>query len=405
MPRVLQVSCSCNSGAIGRIAEQINACALSRGWEVYYAYGRVANLPVQSQLIRVGCMADEYWHYFENRLFDKEGLSSINATIDFVNKIKDVTPDIIHLHNIHDHWLNYGILFEYLNQLDTPIVWTMHDCWAFTGGCGHYSVLKCNQWMTCCEKCVSKKNRLQRLFEKTQFNFRRKKELFSLTPKLILVPVSKWLEGEIRQSFLKDKQIQTIYNGVDTSVFKPVKKSSVREKYQIGDDPFVVGVATAWSERKGLSDYKALSLQLSDRIKIVLVGLPERLNKDMMQYGIIGIPRTENMQELAALYSEAEIVMNLSYEETFGMTTVEGFACGTPSIVYNNTASPELVTEKTGIIVQPGNIAEVKNAINNILETGKPYYSGACRERAVRFFNKEDRFNEYINLYERVVRH
>ena len=165
---------------------------------------------------------------------------------------------------------------------------------------------------------------------------------------------------------------------------------------------YVVGVVTAWSERKGFKDYCQLASLMPKSVKIVLVGLNEKQQQEAYQYGIIGIPRTENVGELVALYNGASIVMNLSYEETFGLTTVEGFACGTPSIVYNATASPELMTQETGVVCEPGDIEGVAGAVKVLLSKERPVE--ACRERAVKFFNKDDRFREYVELYEELIK-
>lgn len=215
--------------------------------------------------------------------------------------------------------------------------------------------------------------------------------------------MSHWLEGVLRQSFLKDKPIKTILNGVDVSVFKPIDNlQQTLKMYGLEDVSYVVGVATAWSERKGFKDYCRLVPLMPEGVKIVLVGLNEKQLQEAAQYGIIGIPRTENVGELVALYNGASIVMNLSYEETFGLTTVEGFACGTPSIVYNATASPELVTPETGIICEPGDINGVAEAVRVLLAKEKPI--DACRKRAVEYYDKNDRYQEYLELYEELIK-
>ena len=398
MPIIFQINVTANSGSTGRIAEQINQLAGKRGWETYLAYGRNMQ-PCQSKLIQVGNMLQVYEHYAEHRIFDNDGLASRLATKHLIDKLKKIKPDVIHLHNIHDHWLNYRLLFEYLNTLDTPIVWTQHDCWSFTGGCGHYTMVKCNKWLTTCDNCPQKTH----LFEKTKKHFELKKKLFSSTKQMVLIPVSHWLESQIKDSFLNNCQIKPILNGVDVDVFRPVDSSIVRERYGIGNDPYLVACATSWSIRKGLRDYVALSKVIDKEVKIVLVGLSEKQIEQISPCGIVCIPRTESIQELVALYSGAEIVMNLSYEETFGLTTVEGFACGVPSIVYNSTASPELITSHTGIVVAPGDIEAVSSAVYQIMRMGKKRYSSACRMRAETTYNKNDKYNEYVDLYEELI--
>ena len=397
--KLLQINASVNTGSIGRISEQIGQKVMEQGWESYIAYGRPDYLNLsKSKLIKVGRMLNVYEHYLENRIFDNEGLASRIPTKQFIKKIEEIKPDIIHLHNIHDHWLNYKILFEYLNTLDTPIVWTQHDCWAFTGGCMHFVHTNCEKWKSECEKCSYSKKLLDK--SKKQFNLR--KQFFVTNKNLVLVPVSYWLENEVKQSFFRNHQVVPILNGVDINSFKPLKQTNVRERYRIGDRFMLVGLATAWSARKGLKDYLELSKHISDDEVIVLVGLRKKQIENLPK-NIIGIERTSNVQELAELYSTADIVLNLSYEETFGLTTVEGFACGTPGIVYNKTASPELIEEGVGYVVEAGNIVQLLNAIKEIKQKGKEYYSDNCRKRAENNYDKDKSFSKYIELYNNLL--
>ena len=403
--KVLQINVTANWGSTGHIAEQINLQAQQRGWDTYIAYGRHAT-PSKSKLIKCGSQLQVYEHYAEYCLLDNDGLASRLATRKLIREISELKPDIIHLHNIHDHWLNYKILFDYLNTLGIPIVWTIHDCWAFTGDCCHFTAFGCERWKTgCSQSCPYRKSRFCGNFSnRTEEHYKLKKRLFLSTRNLSLVPVSKWLEGVVRDSFLKEKNIQTIYNGVDTEVFHPLKDTeAVLKKYGLENTRYVMGVATAWSERKGFPDYCKLAALIEDDIKIVLVGLNSKKIKEAEKYGIIGIARTENVLELAALYNGASIILNLSYEETFGLTTVEGFACGTPSIVYNSTASPELVSPDTGIIVNPGDVEGIAAAVRRIMENPAHFTLENCRRRAVENFNKDQQFAKYISLYKSLL--
>lgn len=397
MPKILQINVTANWGSTGRIAEQIGQLAIDRGWESYIAYGRYCN-PSKSQLIKIGNRFDVYEHYAENKLFDNEGLASRLATRRLVQKIKLIKPDIVHLHNIHDHYLNYPVLFDCLNEYGCPIVWTQHDCWVFTGGCNYFSMTKCEQWKSGCNSCPQKRGLI---FDKTESQYRKKIVAVHQLRNLTLIPVSEWLAGELRQSHLKNYPIQPIYNGVDTYVFKNVDGKEVRNKYSIGDKSFVLGVAAVWDERKNLKDYLCLASTFQD-INVVLVGLKKK-QMECLPSNIIGIPSTQDARELAALYSEALAVLNLSLEETFGLTTVEGFACGTPAIVYNCTASPELITPETGRIVESGDIQGVYRAICELNTICKDSMSSACRQRALDKYDKDKCFEDYIRLYERLL--
>jgi glycosyltransferase involved in cell wall biosynthesis len=400
--KLLQINSVVNSGSTGRIAEEIGQIAIAAGWESYIAYGRHARTS-QSELIKIGSDWDIRMHGLQTRLFDKHGLASIAATREFVKQIKKIKPDIIHLHNIHGYYINIEILFRYLKDANIPVVWTFHDCWPMTGHCAYFTFVECEKWKTQCFSCPQKKDYPGSFFlDRSKQNYTQKRKLFTSVNNITIVPVSNWLGEIVKQSYLKDYPIRVINNGIDVNVFSPQRGDGIRLKYGLADKFILLGVATAWGRRKGLHDFIELSKTLKDDEIIVLVGLREDQIK-ILPENIIGITRTESTQELAEFYSSADVVMNISYEETFGLTTVEGFACGTPGIVYNTTASPELVDDSTGLIVDPGDIKGLVKAISQIKEKGKQSYSEACVKRAHRLYRKEDRYREYIELYEELL--
>ena len=400
--KLLQINSVVNSGSTGRIAEEIGQIAIAAGWESYIAYGRHARTS-QSELIKIGSDWDIRMHGLQTRLFDKHGLASIAATREFVKQIKKIKPDIIHLHNIHGYYINIEILFRYLKDANIPVVWTFHDCWPMTGHCAYFTFVECEKWKTQCFSCPQKKDYPGSFFlDRSKQNYTQKRKLFTSVNNITIVPVSNWLGEIVKQSYLKDYPIRVINNGIDVNVFSPQRGDGIRLKYGLADKFILLGVATAWGRRKGLHDFIELSKTLKDDEIIVLVGLKEDQIK-ILPENIIGITRTESTQELAEFYSSADVVMNISYEETFGLTTVEGFACGTPGIVYNTTASPELVDDSTGLIVDPGDIKGLVKAISQIKEKGKQSYSEACVKRAHRLYRKEDRYREYIELYKELL--
>lgn len=402
-PILLQINVVANSGSTGRIVEGIGQMAIKAGWKSYIAYGRWAN-PSQSELIKIGNQWEVYSHVLQTRLFDRHGLASKGATRELIRQIERIKPDIIHLHNVHGYYLNYPILFDYLSKLHIPVVWTLHDCWPFTGHCAYFSYSGCEKWKLQCNHCPNKREYPASFgLDHSAVNYRLKKKFFTSIPNLTLVSVSDWLDGLIRQSFFKLFESKRIYNGIDINAFHPILTSNlILNKYKILDSNIILGVANVWEKRKGLQDFIQLRKLLPASYSIVLVGLNSNQIAELPK-GIIGIPKTENQHELCELYSSANVVLNLSYAETFGLTTIEGFACGSPSIVYNCTASPELISEDTGLIVEPGDIKSLKKAVEAVCQTGKEFYSKACRERAVRYFDKEKRFEEYIDLYQALL--
>jgi putative colanic acid biosynthesis glycosyltransferase len=403
MKKLLQINSVVNSGSTGRIAEEIGQMAINVDWVSYIAYGRNDGQS-ESHLIHIGNDRDIKLHGLQTRLLDRHGLGSKGATIDFIKKLEDIKPDIIHLHNIHGYYINIEILFNYLIKVEIPVVWTFHDCWPITGHCSHFSYVGCEKWKSQCFECPQKRGYPASYFiDRSKKNYILKKELFNSLSNLTLVPVSQWLSGVLKESFLQNYPIRVINNGINTEVFKPSLSSDFRNKYGLEDKFIMIGVATSWGERKGLKDYIELSKILESEFQIVLVGLNKK-QIEQLPNNILGIERTDNVGELADIYSSADLVLNLSYEETFGLTTVEGFACGTPGIVYNATASPELIDVSTGIVVEQGNINKLTEAIYSIKKKGKEYYSEACVNRAYRLYKKEDRYKEYIDLYESLLK-
>lgn len=391
MPKLFQINICSNILSTGKICEDIAKVAIAHGYECYIAYGRMARQSVSHEIL-VGSTLETYEHYAEHRLFDREGLASRYATRQLVKQINNIKPDIIHLHNIHDHYLNYPILFKYLATIDTPVVWTQHDCWAFTGGCMYFDMSGCELWKSGCKDC--KENRA--LFaNKAASQFALKTRLLSKINNLTFVPVSDWLNDLLHQSVQRQRPIVTIHNGVDLSTFKPVdcKKDSDENCFEI------LGVAAVWDARKGLNDFVKLRDMLPDNYKITLVGLTQK-QIDSLPNGITGIRRTQSIKELVDLYSSADVFVNPTYSDNFPTTNIEALACGTPVITYRTGGSPEAVDEKTGIVVEQGDAEGLVEAIRRI----KTHSLSAddCRKRAVECFDKSKCFEKYVELYETI---
>jgi len=400
MHKLLQINVTSNWGSTGRIAEGCNLAAMAQGWDCYVAYSRMCN-PSKSKAFRIGGKFDLVIAGVEARLFDRAGLSQRRATRKLIRQIKEIKPDIIHIHNIHGYVVNYKILFEYLNHTDIKVVWTFHDFWAFTGHCGHFVAANCERWKTECFNCPLHKGYPSSLSDFSRRNYRLKKDLFVSNQNLHIVAVSDWVGNLTRQSFLKDKDIQVIPNGVDLNVFKPTEGIT---HPKIKDDTFVImAVSSQWKNNgKGLPDYKAMSKMLKDDEVIVLVGVPDEVIAGLPE-NIIGIRRTNNQQELAALYTRADVVTSFSSAETFGLTIVEGYACGTPAVVYDNTAPPSLITPETGFVVPDKDYNAAYEAIKKIKVNGKSSYSEACISLAREKYDKDKCYSEYVKLYEELI--
>ncbi len=391
MKKVVQINVVSNVLSTGKITNDISKVAISHGWETYVAYGRYEK-PGYSYAIKIGDSLNTYFHYAADRLLDNEGLASTFATYSFLKQLDDIKPDIIHLHNIHDHFINYPLLFQYIADHHIPVVWTQHDCWAFTGGCAYFDVNGCLEWKNGCKVC---KYRNPIFRNKSSRNFKLKEEFLGKIDKLVFVPVSEWLADIMSQSVQKTRPIKVIHNGMDISIFKPIPKKQSTTTFNI------LGIAAPWSERKGLTDFIKLRSMLSDDFHITLVGLSKKQIKDLPE-GIVGIERTFNVDELVKLYSDSDVFVNPTYSDNFPTTNLEALACGTPVITYNTGGSPEAIDRNTGIVVERGNVDSLLKAILSMRES--PIKQNECRQRAEILFNKETNFEKYITLYEELLK-
>lgn len=399
MPTLLQINTTANWGSTGKIAEQIGLHAMANGWRSIIAYGYYLN-PSKSELIKIGSKWSVRWHRQISKYGMGDGRASKCATKTLIKQIEAIKPDIIHLHNIHGLYLNYPILFDYLNSIGIPVVWTMHDCWPFTGRCAYFDAVQCTRWQSGCGECPA----LQ-LYPKTKRdtsaeNFELKRRLFTAKHSLVLVPVSNWLKGLVGQSMLRDCRCQTIHNGIDIESFKPTQAASLKGA---SDKHLILGVAAQWGERKGLEEFYKLRDRLDvDTYDIALIGLSDE-QIAALPTGITGIRRTQNVDELAAYYTRASVFVNPTYSDNYPTTNLEAMACGTPVITYRTGGSPEALTPDTGIVVEQGDIEALTEAITMVCDKGKEHYHDACRRRAEEHFDKHICFDRYLDLYNELL--
>lgn len=405
MPTLFQINVTCNWGSTGRIAEEIGQVAIQQGWDSYIAYGR--GKPVsKSHLIRIGNDWDMYEHGLETRIFDNHGLASRGVTQKLIRQIEEIKPDVIQLHNVHGYFVNYPILFDYLAKCKIPVVWTLHDCWTFTGHCAHFALAGCYQWKNEeCSHCKYKKSYPASLFfNRAHRNFLDKKKAFTAPKNMTIVTVSHWLEELVQQSFLSCHQVITINNGIDVQIFSPKNNGKkIREKLGISQPYMLLGVASVWEASKGIFDFvKLRELLPADQYAIVLVGVDDRTAKILPQ-GIVTVKRTNNVEELADIYSVADVFLNPTWQDSFPTTNLEAMACGTPVVTYRTGGSPESLTEKTGKVVEQGDLVAFVSNIEEICKKGKNTYVEVCRQGVVENYNKKDRYLDYIKLYQQLL--
>lgn len=374
--KYLFINTVAGTGSTGRIATDKCRELMAQGHECILAYGRYKNGCEDIETYRIGTDLDNKLHGIYTRFFDKHGLASTNATRKFLKWADEYNPDVVWLHNIHGYYLNFELLFRWIKaHLERKVIWTLHDCWAVTGHCSHFTAVKCDKWKTGCEKCPQKDRYPKSLFvDNSKDNYWRKKEAFCGVKRMKLIVPSHWLESVVKESFLKEYETEVVYNTIDTNIFKPTS-SNFREKYGLQDKKIILGVANVWDERKGLNDFVKLSQMLDERYAIVLVGISKKQMRKLPKE-IKAFERVEHIEELAMAYSAADIYVNPSVEETFGMTTAEAQACGTKAVVYQGTACEEVVQHVEGSadsikgIAIPPDVNSLYKCITNILGRG-----------------------------------
>lgn len=392
--KVLQINSVCGYGSTGRITTDIYKILKEQGHECLIAYGR-GNAPKGINSIKIGTNFDNYIHAIKTRLLDRHGFASIKATKEFIKKAKEYDPDVIHLHNIHGYYINIELLFNYLKEANKPVIWTLHDCWAFTGHCTHFDYVNCDKWKILCNECQQISQYPKSIKDNSKNNYMLKKKIFTSLSNLVLVTPSRWLANLVKKSYLSKYNVAVINNGIDLNVFKPLS-GNFRIKYNLQDKFIILGVASILGERKGLNYFFELAKKLDSSYQIIIVGIPSKEIRKL-PVNVIGIERTNDIDELKEIYTAADVFVNPTLEEVFGMVNLEALACGTPVITFNTGGSVECIDENCGIVVEKGNI---NGLIKSILKLKEHHFdSNNCIERA-KAYDENSKYYDYIRIYE-----
>lgn len=392
--KILQINSFFSVGGPPRIVNGIYDVLKENGHECKIAAAR-EKLYAPDDSIQIGNSYDTYINALKTRIFDDEGLSAKRATRELIQNIEQYNPDIIHLHNLHGYYINIESLFDYIKAADKPVVWTLHDCWAFTGHCAHFDLIKCEKWKNECYQCPQKTEYPSScLMNRAKRNYDHKKAAFQGVNKLTIVTPSQWLADLVKQSYLGCYPVKVIYNGIDLNTFRPMT-SDLPERYHIQGKKIILGVAQNWAEKKGFEDFIQLSQLLDDTYAVVMIGLTEDLINKLPK-SVIGINRTTNVEELVKWYSCAHAFVNMTYQDTFPTVNIEALACGTPVVTYNTGGSPEAIDHTSGLTIEQGDINGIKDAIAELSK--KSHQEQQCINRS-RQFDRTQKYLEYIELY------
>ncbi|MBQ2727163.1 MAG: glycosyltransferase [Clostridia bacterium] len=392
---VVQINTTCGIGSTGKICVGISRLLTENNADNRILYSsRGTDYP-----LGIRCSDDSYIRLqaLKSRILGNYGFNSKTAAKKMIAELERLKPDIVHLHNIHGHDCDLELLFSYFRKRKTKLVWTFHDCWAFTGYCPHFTMAKCDKWKTQCGHCVQRRE-YSWFFDRSGSVYRRKKELFRDLDLTIVTP-SCWLADLVKQSFLKEYPVRVIPNGIDLSVFQP-SDSEFRSRYRLENRKIVLGVSFGWNARKGLDVFAGLAGRLPEDYRIVLVGTDDRTDK-ILPENILSVHRTQNQRELAEIYTAADVFVNPTREENYPTVNMESLACGTPVLTFRTGGSPEIPDETCGSVVGCDDADALEKEILRIC-TEKPYPKEACVKKA-REFDKNERFKEYIELYERII--
>ena len=381
----------------GKIMRTLGELAQAAGWESYVAYSRARDgvPPHSSRLVPVGNKADLLLHWVATRLFDAHGLASRLATRRFVARLRELNPDVIHIHNIHGYFLNYKILSRALAQMGKPVVWTVHDCWLYTGHCYHYASAGCERWKTGCHHCPQKKAfPASWLLDRSRRNWEDKKKAFCSIPGLTLVTVSRWMKGEIARSFLGGVRCEVIHNGIDVDTFRPSPSAETALAY----GTYYLAVTSIWLPEKGLQDLEKLSSVLDADERLVVVG--KRPSGHRFPRNVVCLERTADAAALAVLYTEAVALVNPTWQDNYPTVNLEAISCGTPVVTYRTGGSVESIVPDTGFVVEQGDVEGLYARLQDIRKQDREQWRSSCRDHALRNFDKQLALGEYLKLYE-----
>lgn len=404
--KIIQINTVYKSGSTGKITASLYNMALERGYEAAVAYGR-GHTPEGNDIngLLVGNKIDFLHHVIVNFVTGRNGFASKKVTRKLLNWLDKEKPDVIHLHNIHGFYVHVGMLFEYIKKKDIPVVWTLHDCWPFTGQCAHFDYAGCMKWKTGCFNCIIHRTDYPySIFrDNSRNNYYLKKEAFQGAKRLTIVTPSKWLADLVSQSFLKEYPIKVIPNGIDRDIFAPNKCRDIQypKIEALRGTKIILGVANVWDNRKGLSYLLELShiFNSSNGYRIVIIGLSKRQCQQIRKkYGseILPLTRTSSQEELASWYSSAYVYVNTSLQENFPTTNLEALACGTPVITFDSGGSGETITDENGSIVSKGDEKALENEIKKL--DSRDLKAEVIRSSVLKY-DQRDAFDPYFLIY------
>lgn len=404
--KVLQINAIFGYGSTGVIAKEILEEVIVSNGEAYAAFMKrryKMDINFLSGYIEIGNQFDQMIHAIKSRFLGEQGFYSKKATKKLISKIDNVNPDIIHLHNLHNNFINIDLLFNYILEKKIPTVITLHDTWFFTGKCCHFLYDNCDRWKEKCGKCPRQKKEIKSIFfDKSEKDLFRKKKLIGENPYVYVVGCSDWLTSCAKKSILQNKVVKTINNGIDLEIFSP-QKNSLKNELGLDGKKIILGMANKWLSNENKHTFDYVTSNMEENCVLVLLGCNNKQIKNNKKQNVIMIGFLEDRTKLACFYSMADVFGNVTKVDSFPTVNLEALACGTPVVTYDSGGSAETVDQKTGSVVYYGDYKTFLLQINRILNDGKENYESECVNRAHRCYNKKSKFKEYLDLYKKIL--
>ena len=410
--KVLQINSTYRKGgSTGRIVADLKQVMEQADIDGFAAYGVGDEIGEKNTLL-FQQKSERFFSQFQSRLFARHGFYNVAATKRLLQFMDEIKPDIVHLHNIHGYYVHCGLLFEYIKKNRLPIIWTLHDCWSFTGWCAYFDYSQCTKWETMCSNCPSKNDYpVTWISARARLNFEKKKETFCGVENMVLITPSKWLSLLTRESFLREYPVKVINNGVDTNIFKPIA-NSVKKELGIEGKKMMLAVAGGLAKRKGRDYLLRIPYVLNPDEVLVVLGIKDEQKGCLPKERCIGLPYTNDVEKLAEIYSAADVFINTTLEDNFPTTNIEALACGTPIVTFDTGGSVEpvldeenVITEegikktRVGRVVCKGDLVSLMKATRELLFLGKTALGKECVDKAERLYNKQKQYEIYVDLY------
>ncbi len=394
--KVLLIDVNCKNSSTGKIVYDLHSNLLEEGNSSVICYGR-GPLIKERNIYKISSNIEVYFHALLTRLTGYTGCFSFFSTLKLIDIIEKYKPDVIHAHELHGYFVNYGPIINYLIQSNIKTIWSFHCEFMYTGKCGHS--FDCEKWKTECNRCPHLRDYPASLFfDFTKEMFNAKKKLFRRFENLVIVTPSVWLADRVRQSFLAEKKVSVIQNGIDTqNVFYPRNYDHLRRKHKLNNEKIILSVAPdLMSALKGGRHVLVLAKKMkNENVKFILIGVKDLSEK--FDNNIIALGRTENQKELAEYYSMANVFVICSSKENFPTTCIEAIACGTPVCGFDEGGTKETAPGDLGEFVEYGNIDALEKSIKSFLE--KSDISKSCSNYGSKHYSTKRMYNEYLNLY------